>query len=137
MEMKMKIIYVRGLHVLGYTRAQGIVMSVCRTQEGVGIGILVTLGDMGTMRCTCLSRFQIWKPHMCTCPNQVTNYKILSESRQWKFDITQITSFIYQMNQIFKGNPDLKSVFCAEALLHLLGPGMRMSLYNFTRMVCM
>ena len=26
-------------------------------------------GDIGTSRCTRLRRFQIWKPHVCTCPN--------------------------------------------------------------------
>jgi len=40
-----------------------------------------------------------------------------------KFDVIQITSFIYQMNRIFKENPDLELVFGTDALLHLLGQG--------------
>jgi hypothetical protein len=39
-----------------------------------------------------------------------------------KFDVTQTPSFIYQMNHIFKENPDLESVFYVDALLHLLQP---------------
>ena len=49
--------------------------------------------------------------------------KYFPKANDEKFDVTQMTCFIYQMNWIFEENPDLESVFCTDALLHLLGPG--------------
>ena len=39
-----------------------------------------------------------------------------------KFNVAQIGNVIYQMNQIFKENPDLESVFWIGDLWHLLRP---------------
>jgi len=49
------------------------------------------------------------------------NAKYFSKAGNGKFDVTQMSSVIYQMNWIFEENPDLEPVFCTDALLHLLG----------------
>ena len=60
-----------------------------------------------------MRRFQIWNPiyvHILIRPQNAKYFPIADDEKNSKFYVGQLGNFIYQMNQIFKENPDLKSV---------------------------
>ena len=70
-------------------------------------------GIIYIIKCITLSRFQIWKLHICTFHNQSqsTKCKYFQIASDEKFNVTQMSYVIHQINQNFEENSALETVF--------------------------